>query len=372
MIIPQPNLNKNSILQFIAKYNLERVMNTLKVAAIGDQFIISAAFDAAIREHINRPVEVRMHDLDWPEVPFFAHDGPAGTEIKEYSGSPTDIIDMVTDVDALLTHLAPVTEELLAHAPDLKFIGVPRGGPTNINIAAAQDRGVVVCNLPGRNASAVAEFTLGMILTNLRRIGVGHSALSKGVWRGDLYRYDQTGNELSDMVVGLIGYSHIGQRVVRLLKPFGCKILVCDPYVKLTISDSLDGVEQVDLDTILRRSDILSLHARLTPETKNMISFEQIAKMQAGTVIVNSARGELIDQEALTEALASGHLGGAALDTFETEPVAKGDDILSMPNVTLTPHIAGASKRVATYAADQIVRDYARFLEGAPMRNPIT
>jgi len=347
-------------------------MESLKIAAIGDQFITSAVFEAAIRKHINTPADVIARDLDWPEVPFFAHDGPAGTEIKEYSGNPADIEEMLAQADALVTHLAPVTRDLLAAAPKLKFVGVPRGGPTNINVEAARERGVTVCNLPGRNASAVAEFTIGMILANVRRIGVGHAALKTGVWRGDLYRYDRTGDELCDLTVGLVGYSHIGQRVVRLLKPFGCKILVCDPYVPLTVQDELDGVEQVELDQLLDQSDILSLHARLTPETKGMIAHDEIARMRPGAVVVNTARGELIDQGALVEALSSGHLGGAALDTFETEPPGRDEDILALGNVTLTPHIAGASRRVANFAAERIVLDYARFLKGEALRNEFT
>jgi D-3-phosphoglycerate dehydrogenase len=345
-------------------------MKEFKIAAVGDQFITSAVFEAAARNALEGNVKVATRDLAWPEVPFFAHDGPAGTEIKEYSGNPADLEAMLADAEALLTHLAPVTAELLEKAPHLKFIGVSRGGPTNINMDAARARNVTVCNVPGRNASAVAEFTVGVILANVRRITIGHAGLSQGIWRGDLYRYDRTGDELSDLTVGLLGYSHIGQRVVRLLKPFGCRILICDPYSKLTVQDAIDGVEQVDLDEMIQRSDILSLHARVTPETMGIISAERIAKMKQGAVVINSARGELVDQPALCEALVSGHLGGAALDTFEVEPPLKDDPLLHLPNVTLTPHIAGASRRVATFAAQQIADDLARFLKGEKLKNP--
>ncbi|PZX04720.1 2-hydroxyacid dehydrogenase [Celeribacter halophilus] len=345
-------------------------MGKLKIAAIGDQFITSAVFETAVRDAIEAECEVVTRDLQWPEVPFFAHDGPAGTEIKEYSGNPKDIEAMLAEAEVLVTHLAPVTAEILEKAPLLKFIGVSRGGPTNINMEAARARNVTVCNVPGRNASAVAEFTVGAILANVRRITVGHAGLSQGIWRGDLYRYDRTGDELSDLTVGLLGYSHIGQRVVRLLKPFGCRILICDPYAKLTVQDAIDGVEQVEIDDLIAQSDILSLHARVTPETTGIISSERIAKMKRGAVLVNSARGELVDQPALCEALLNGHLGGAALDTFEVEPPKNDDELLRLPNVTLTPHIAGASRRVATFAAEQIAEDLARFIKGENLRNP--
>lgn len=347
-------------------------MEPLKVAAIGDQFIRASVFEDAIRAEIARPLEVVTKDLEWPDVPFFQGDGPAGSEIKEYSGKPDDIRAMLSSANALITHLAPVTEDLLDGCPNLRFIGVSRGGPTNINMKAAKARDIVVCNVPGRNASAVAEFTVGAILANIRRITAGHMSLARGVWRGDLYRYEQTGDELSDLTVGLLGYSHIGQRVVRLLKPFGCRILICDPYMKLTLTDEMDGVEKVSLDELVAQSDVLSLHARVTPETTGILSAERIRAMKPGAVVINTARGSLVDQEALVDALKSGRLGGAALDTFEVEPPKQDDELLSLPNVTLTPHIAGSSRRVATFAAEMIAKDFRRYLEGEPVANACT
>ncbi|WP_333826363.1 2-hydroxyacid dehydrogenase [Pararhodobacter sp.] len=347
-------------------------MAKLTVAAIGDQFITGAVLADAVRHAVADDMDILPLDLDWPDVPFFGHDGPAGDEIKEYSGTPDAITALVSQADALVTHLAPVTRGLLESAPRLKFIGVTRGGPVNINTAAAKERGIVVSNVPGRNASSVAEFTIGAILANLRKITVGHAGMAAGIWRGDLYRYDRTGDELADLCVGIIGYSHIGQRVVRLLKPFGCKILICDPFVSLSLTDALDGVEQVDLEALLERCDVVSLHARLTPETRGMISALRIATMKPTAVLINTARGELVDQDALCEALSQGRLGGAALDTYIVEPPQPNDALLRLPNVTLTPHIAGASRRVATFAAAQVAEDFARFLKGEPVRNPCT
>jgi len=345
-------------------------MAKLTVAAIGDHFITGAVLSDAIRRAVPEEVEILPLDLDWPDVPFFGHDGPAGTEIKEYSGTPEAVEPLLSWADALVTHLAPVTRGLLESAPRLKFIGVTRGGPVNINTTAAKERGIVVSNVPGRNASSVAEFTIGAILANLRKITQGHAGMAEGVWRGDLYRYDRTGDELADLCVGIIGYSHIGQRVVRLLKPFGCKILVCDPYVQLSLTDAMDGVEQVDLEGLLERCDVVSLHARLTPDTRGMLSARRIAMMKPSAMLINTARGELVDQDALCDALVQGRLGGAALDTYLVEPPIPDDPLLRLPNVTLTPHIAGASRRVATFAAGKVAEDFARFLKGEPVHNP--
>jgi L-fuculose-phosphate aldolase len=214
-----------------------------------------------------------------------------------------------------------------------------------IDLAAARARGTQVVNTPGRNASAVAEFAIGAILSQTRMITRGHDALRRGDWRGDLYRTDLTGDELSEMTVGIIGYGHIGTRVVRLLKAFGYRILVCDPYVQLAVEDLNDGVAQVNLDRMLAQSDVVTLHPRVTEETRGMIGTAQFAAMKPGTYFINTARGPLVDYQALNDALVSNHLRGAAIETFAIEPVPPNWPLLQLPNVTLTPHIAGGFRQ---------------------------
>ncbi|MFC4171415.1 2-hydroxyacid dehydrogenase [Microvirga sp. GCM10011540] len=329
-----------------------------------------AFFEKAIREQIEDELSFRHIETKWPDEPFAGRDGVAGPSISEYSGDLDTVKALVADADIAITHLGPFPRDVIEAAPNLRFIGVSRGGPVNIDMEAARERGIAVANVPGRNASAVAEFTIGAILSQTRLITPGHVALARGEWRGDLYRADRTGEELSQMTVGILGYSHVGQRVIRLLKPFGCRLLVCDPYVKLTVQDQIDGVEQVDLDTLLARSDVVSLHVRVTKETIGMISEARIARMKDGAYLINTARGSLIDQKAMVAALRSGKLRGAAVDTFDLEPPPEGDEILSLPNITLTPHIAGASRYVCTFAANTLADDLARFLTGQPLVNP--
>ena len=279
-------------------------------------------------------------------------------------------MDFLADAEILVTHLAPVNGWLLDRCPELKLIGVSRGGPVNIDMKAARARGVAVVNAPGRNASAVAEFTIGAILAETRLITKGHASLRQGVWRGDLYRADLTGEELSELTVGIIGYGHIGTRVVRLLKPFGCRILVDDPYVRLSPEDAADGVEQVDLDTLLKRSDVVSLHARVTPETTGFLAAPQFARMKRGSYFINTARGPMVDYQALHDALASGHLRGAMLETFWQEPPPPDAPLLRLENVTLTPHIAGASLKTVKIAARMVADEVGRYLRGEPFANP--
>jgi D-3-phosphoglycerate dehydrogenase len=253
--------------------------------------------------------------------------------------------------------------------PALKFVAVSRGGPVNIDMQAARQRGVIVVNTPGRNAAAVAEFTIGAILAETRLITRGHDALRRGEWRGDLYRADRTGEELSEMTVGIIGYGEIGTRVVRLLKVFGCRILVADPYVQLSAADLADGVEQVSLDTLLARSDVVTLHPRVTKETEKLINAQTLAQMKPNAILINTARGPLVDYDALYDALANRRIRSAMLETFAIEPVPADWPLLGLENVTLTPHIAGASVRTVTYAAGLAAEEVRRYLAGEPPVN---
>ncbi len=240
--------------------------------------------------------------------------------LREYMGEPDEIVRFVDGAEILINHLAPINGDILDRLPALKLIAVSRGGPVNIDVAACKARKVKLVNTPGRNSSAVAEFTIAAILAETRLIRAGHESLRQGVWRGDLYRFDKIDAELSEMTVGLIGYGHIGTKVVRLLKPFGCRILVCDPYVPLSAEDRDDDVEQVDLDTLLKRSDVVSLHARVTEETKGFLAAPQFARMKPGAYFINTARGPMVNYDDLYQALKSRHVRGAMLETFWLEP----------------------------------------------------
>lgn len=343
----------------------------IDVAIIGDRFMKSEVFAAALREACGEQVRPTLLDLPWPDEPMEHGYAVAGMEgLKEYMGDPAAVVDFVGRAPVLVTHLAPLSRGMMASLPDLKLVAVSRGGPVNIDMAAARDRGIRVVNTPGRNASAVAEFTIGAILAETRNLTRGHDALRRGEYRGDLYRADVTGDELSDMTVGVIGYGHVGTKVVRLLKAFGCRILVADPYVQLTAADVADGVELVDGEKLLAEADIVTLHARVTPETTGFIDRAAFAAMKKGATFVNTARGPLVDYDALTEALVSGHLRGAMLETFAIEPTPPDWPLLKLPNVTLTPHIAGASLKTVRIAAGQAAEEVRRFLSGEPPLNP--
>jgi D-3-phosphoglycerate dehydrogenase len=313
------------------------------VAIIGDRFMLPRVFEHALREACGEALTIRCLEQPWPDEPMEHGYAKAGMDgLKEYMGEPDDIIAFIGDAPILVTHLAPLSAAMMDRLPQLRLVAVSRGGPVNIDIGAARHRGIKVVNTPGRNASAVAEFAIGAILAQTRMITRGHDALRRGDWRGDLYRAD-------------------------LLKAFGCRILVCDPYVQLAVDDLRDGVEQVSLDRLLAQSDVVTLHPRVTDETRGMIGRAQFAAMKPGSFFVNTARGPLVDYQALYDALISNHLRGAAIETFAIEPVPPDWPLLQLQNVTLTPHIAGASVKTVRIAARSAAEEVRRYLSGEPL-----
>ena len=342
-----------------------------RVAIVGDNFMLPEKFADAIAARCGDRAAMRSMTLPWPDEPMEHGYARAGLDgLKEYQGDPEQIVAFVADAEVLVTQLAPLSAAMIGRLPGLKLVAVSRGGPVNIDMAAARARGIRVCNTPGRNASAVAEFAIGAMLAETRLIRAGHEALRAGEWRGDLYRADRAGRELSEMTVGVIGYGQVGSRVVRLLKAFGCRMLVADPYVQLCAADRADGVEHVQLADVLARADVITLHARVTAETTRFIGREQFAAMKPGAIFVNTARGPMVDYDALYEALVSGHLGGAMLETFAIEPVPADWPLLRLPNVTVTPHIAGASVKTITIAAEGAAEEVRRFIDHEPPLNP--
>lgn len=342
------------------------------VAIIGDLFMLPEAFETALKDACGDQVQIKTRKDNWPDEPMehgYAVEGMDG--LKEYFGTADDVVEFVGDAEILVTQLAPMSRSMFERLPTLKMIAVSRGGPVNIDMQAARDHGVLVVNTPGRNASAVAEFTIGAILSETRKIREGHEALRAGNWRGDLYRADVTGRELSEMTVGVVGYGNIGAKVVRLLRAFGTRVLVCDPYVQLSPQDAQDDmVSHVSIDTLLEQSDVVTLHPRVSEETRGLMNAEAFKKMKKDALFVNTARGPLCNYDDLYEALVAGEIGSAMLETFAIEPVPTDWPLLQLPNVTLTPHIAGASMRTVTFAAEQAAEEVRRYIAGEPARNP--
>ena len=328
-----------------------------RILVAGDHFILPSIFAKAIRAKVNSAIEFREYQSPWPGVPF----GPIA-EVTEASGSEDELIQALQGASIYVANHAPLTKRILEASPDLRLAVIARGGPTNANVKAATQNGVLVCNAPGRNATATAEHTMSLILAVLRRIPEMHEALAQDEWGGDNYEYDKCGLELEGSTVGLIGYGAVGTRVARMLGGFGCHVLVYDPYVNPETLREL--ADKVELDALLSRSQIVSLHARSTPETKGMIGAKQLAAMPANSVVINCARGSLVDYDAVCDALDSGHLWGAGFDVFPEEPIPTDSRLLKTRHVVMTPHIAGASKQTAEKAARIAAGEVCHFMNG--------
>src|SRR6201996_5132321 len=242
------------------------------------------------------------------------------------------------DCDALIVRSAvKVTRDTLAKAPKLNVIGRAGVGVDNVDLPAATEAGGLVMNTPGGNAVSVAEHTLALMLSMARSVPQASASTKSGKWEKKKF----LGTELRGKTLGIVGLGSIGREVVKRAQHFEMRILGHDPYVSSQAVRDL-GVELVSLNELYSQSDYITLHVALTPETDHMINAETIAQMKPGVRLVNCARGELIDMAALQDAIQSGHVAGAALDVFETEP--PGDSAsLQLETIVATPHIAGST-----------------------------
>jgi D-3-phosphoglycerate dehydrogenase len=262
---------------------------------------------------------------------------------------------LLREADALIVRSATrVTPELLEGAPRLRVVGRAGAGVDNIDVDAATRRGVLVMNTPGSNAVSVAEHAIALLLALARSVPQHDAALRAGRWEKSA-----AGVEVRGKTLGLAGLGRVGSEVARRARALEMRVLAADPYISPNVARDA-GVELVPLEELLHRSDFISLHLALSPATQQLFNAAAFAQMKRGARIINTARGELIDEAALADALRSGHLAGAALDVFNDEPPTS-SPLIGMPNVIGTPHVAGstaeAQEEVGTLIAQQ-VRDY--------------
>ncbi|QBI54050.1 2-hydroxyacid dehydrogenase [Streptomonospora litoralis] len=339
----------------------------MRVLAAGDHFVSPDLLVAALEEEVRAgslpPPETARLRLPWPVEPF----GPVGG-VEEASGTEEEVAEQLRGAEVCMTQMAPVTAKVIDACPDLRLVSVCRGGPVNVDLRAATRAGVAVTYAPGRNATAAAEYAIAMILAALRRVPAADAELREGRWRGDFYAYDQAGVELRGTSVGLVGYGAIGRIVARILRAFDAEVLVADPYTDAATAAE-DGVRLVGLEELLSSCTVVSLHARLTEETRNLIDADRLALMPRGAVLVNTARGGLLDHAPLPEALRSGRLGALALDVYDVEPPPADWPLRGLPNVVTTPHLAGATRQTAERAARIVAAEVGRYLRGREPRH---
>jgi D-3-phosphoglycerate dehydrogenase len=320
-------------------------------------------FERAFKEEVNDSSNFTFshQQLPWPLEPF----GPVGNVI-EASGTEAQLLEVLKDHQYVLSHKSPFTEKVFKAAPNLKFIGICRGGPVNVDLEAATKAGVVVTYAPGRNAQAAAEFTIALILSSLRKISDADKEMKAGVWRGDYFVYEKAGQELNGTTVGVIGFGAVGKIVAKILNAFGANILVHDPFADPKEIEKLN-CKAVELNELMSQSFVVTLHSRLTEKTKHLINADNLKLMPKGALLVNTARGGLLDYSSLPALLESGQLGGLALDVYDEEPPSQKYPLLKSQNVVLTPHLGGATKQTGAVAAKIVAADLNRFLKGEKM-----
>jgi D-3-phosphoglycerate dehydrogenase len=334
----------------------------VKVLVVGDPYMPVSAYTEALAA-LDGLVDLSTIQIDRADgtPPVTASE----RGLREYAGDPAQVARAVAGHDVLVVHGAPVSAEVLDAAP-LRLVCCARGGPVNVDVAAATRRGIPVVNTPGKNAEAVAELTIAFALLLIRAVPrASRHLLDGGGFAESVYEGREFfGREAPSLTLGLVGLGHVGREVARRARALGFTVLGHDP-----VPPADPGVELVTMDTLLTRSDIISVHARLTATNGRMFSRDLFGRMRPGACFINTAREGLVDEDALYQALARGALGGAALDVLERVPGRH--PLLGLPNVFVTPHIGGATAETLARGAERAVAAVADLLAGRVPANVV-
>ncbi len=287
-------------------------------------------------------------------------------KVTVYDRTPGEqIAARIADADAVLTNKTPITKETLAACPGVKYIGVLATGYNVVDIAAAKERGIPVCNIPTYGTAAVGQFAIAMLLEICHHVAHHSDAVHAGRWssNADWCFWDYPLIELEGKTMGVIGFGRIGQRTGEIAKALGMRVLAFDAYP----NDAGRAIaDYVDLDTLLRESDVISLHCPLFPETKGIVNAVSIAKMKDGVILLNNSRGPLIVEQDLADALNSGKVYAAGLDVVSEEPIRADNPLLAAKNCIITPHISWAPKESRQRLMDAAVENLSAWVSGAP------
>lgn len=274
--------------------------------------------------------------------------------------TPEEVLKVARDADAIISQYAPITRQVVTNLTRCKAIGRYGIGVDNIDVDAATERNIAVINVPSYCEEEVSDHVLGFLLSWARRITHYTQEVRHGIWD---WKTGRPISRLCGQVLGLLGFGKIARLVARKAKVFGLKIIAYDPYVADEVFVE-EGVERVDFDRLLRESDFLSIHVPLTSETRHLINNESLSKMKPTACLINTARGGIIDQEALLHALKIGKLAGACLDVVDPEPPNPDDQLLRLPQVLWSPHAAWYSEDSLIELRSKLAEDIGRALNG--------
>lgn len=333
----------------------------MNILCIGDAMIPGIQIAAAAKLlHVKKAgIEINDWETDWNRLQdrrlIIEKQGPSAENISQ------EIINANKNTEIILVLFCPVSREMIGNFPKLKLIGVARAGLENIDVNYATEKGILVQHIMGRNAHAVSDYTVGLILAEARNIARSHCAVKNGVWRKSFSNSDMV-PELQGKIVGLIGFGYIGQLVAQKLSGFQVKILIHDPYISKEMAAKYNA-SIVSLIDLLRNADFVSLHARLGKDNKHMLGERELSLMKESAYLINTARAGLIKEDALLEVLKNKKIAGAALDVFWEEPIAEGSYWLKLDNVTITSHIAGTTNEALSKSPLLLVQDINRLID---------
>ena len=300
-------------------------------------------------------------DLDWKGLEALG-------ELTVYDRTDAcDIVSRIGDAEIVYTNKTPLTEETFAACPSIRFVGVLATGYNIVDVDAAKRRGIPVCNVPTYGTTAVAQFTMALLLEVCHHVGAHSDAVREGAWAScpDFCFWNYPLIELAGKTMGIIGFGRIGQDVGKLAQAFGMKVLAFDHHKRPELE--CDTMRYAELDELFAESDVISLHCPLFPSTQGIINAENIKKMKDGVIILNDSRGPLIVEQDLYDALESGKVAAAAVDVVSTEPIREDNVLLKAKNMMITPHIAWAPKESRARLMDVAVKDLEAFLAGSPI-----
>lgn len=298
-------------------------------------------------------------DLSWAPVEALG-------KLTVYDRTPTaDVVAHIGKADVVITNKTPVSRETLEACPGIRYIGLLATGYDVVDVAAAKEKGIVVCNVPSYGTDAVGQFAIALLLEIANRVGHHAEAVQAGRWTAnvDWCFWDYPLMELSGKCMGVIGFGRIGQATGRIAKALGMQVIAHDKFPN-------DGgkiiADYVELDTLLAKADVIALHCNLTPETRHIVRKENIDKMKQGVIILNNSRGPLIAEQDLADALNAGKVHAAGLDVVSVEPITADNPLLHAKNCLITPHMSWASVECRKRIMDIAAANIAAFAEGSP------
>ena len=338
----------------------------LKMIISGDAMIPGTLFEGAVKKHLNKYVgQYVIGDFEtvWAKL-------QERRLLVEQSGPEIEVVPDVVlnnpDAEILTGLFVPVSSKLIDALPNLKIVGLARAGKENINLDYATKKGILAFNIMGRNAEAVSDFAIGMMLAESRNIARAHYSIKNRGWQKEFSNINFI-PQIKNKKIGIAGFGYIGQLVAKKLTGWDCEILVYDAFTPREEIEEL-GYTYVDKETLFKESDFLSINLRLVPATKHWVDKTHLDLMKKDAVLVNTGRSGLIDMNYLYEVLKEKRIAGAGLDVFDEEPINPNDKFIDLDNVTLTTHIAGTTTEALTGSPYILMEEIERFLKGQKTR----